>query len=39
MQEKTLNICILFFCFLSIIAVDISTVGELHKELTKAKPG
>ena len=39
MQEKTLNICILFFCFLSIIAVDISTVEELHKALAKAKPG
>ena len=39
MQEKTLNICILFFCFLSIIAMDISTVEELHRALAKAKPG
>ena len=39
MQEKTLNICILFFCFLSIITVDISTVEELHKALAKARPG
>ena len=39
MQVKTLNICILFFCFLSIIAMDISTVEELHRALAKAKPG
>ena len=39
MKVKLLNIYILFICFLSIIAVDVSTVEELHKALARAKAG
>ena len=39
MKINLFNIYILFFCFLSIIAVDVSTVEELHKALQKAKAG
>ena len=39
MQEKLFNVFILFFCFHLIIAIDVSTVEELHKALTKARAG
>ena len=39
MKVKLLNIYILFFCFLSILTIDVSTVEELHKALAKAKAG
>ena len=39
MQEKLFNVYILFFCFLSITTIDVSTVEELHKTLTKARAG
>ena len=39
MKVKLLNIYILFFCFLSILTIDVSTVEELHKALARAKAG
>ena len=40
MKEKLLiNIYIFFFCILSIISIDVSTVEELHKALGKARAG
>ena len=39
MKVESLNIYILFFCFLSILTVDVSTVEELHKALERAKAG
>jgi hypothetical protein len=39
MKVKILNVIILSFCFLSITAVDVSTVEELYKALGKARPG
>ena len=39
MKIKLLNIYIIFFCFLSITSIDVSTVEELHKALAKARAG
>ena len=39
MKEKLISIYILFFCFLSTLAVDVSTLEELNNALKKAKPG
>ena len=39
MKAKFLNLYILFFCILSITAIDVSTVEELHTALAKAKAG
>ena len=39
MKVKILNIIILSFCFLSITAVNVSTVEELYNALEKARPG
>ena len=37
MKSKLLNICILFLCFFSISAIEVSTVEELNKALDKAR--
>ena len=39
MKVKLLNIYILFFCFLSILTIDVSTVEELLNALARAKAG
>ena len=39
MKVKLLNIYIIYFCFLSITSIDVSTVEELHKALAKARAG
>ena len=39
MKAKLLNIYILFFSFVSIITIDVSTVEELHQAFAKVKPG
>ena len=39
MKEKLINIYILFFCFLSTLAIDVSTLEEFNNALKKAKPG
>lgn len=39
MKAKFLSIYILFFCFVVMKAVDVSTVEELHQALANAKPG